>query len=185
MIRKLLVSGYTAQELGIFDNKHQGIVYIKKAILKRLVSFIEECEEEFWVIISGKWGVEIWAAEMIIDIRDIYPHVKLAIITPFLAHYEKWSEAKQEQYEMLAACADYVDAVSRRKYESPAMFRAANQFLLSRTDALLIVYDSEKAGSPKYLYEDAKKWAETNAYEIITIDSYDLQAVVEEEQEPY
>jgi uncharacterized phage-like protein YoqJ len=47
-MKTLLVTGYRAHELGIFDNKHPGIPYIKKALAARLLPLVEEGLE--WVI---------------------------------------------------------------------------------------------------------------------------------------
>lgn len=41
-MKTLLVTGYRAHELGIYDSKHQGIPYIKKALANRLAPLIEE-----------------------------------------------------------------------------------------------------------------------------------------------
>ena len=77
--------------------------------------------------------------------------------------------------------ADYVAAVTKRPYEGPWQFTAKNKFLIQNSDGLLIVYDEEKGGTPKYIKEMADRYAENHDYEIIVIDSYDLQMIVEEE----
>jgi uncharacterized phage-like protein YoqJ len=78
--------------------------------------------------------------------------------------------------------ADFVDSVSRKPYENPQQFKLKNLFLVNKSDVLLLFYDSEKEGSPKYLYETAQKYEEENEYEIRLITFYDLQLIVEEEQ---
>ena len=60
--------------------------------------------------------------------------------------------------------------------------RLKNQFLIEKSDALLLFYDLEKDGSPKFLYEDAKKIQNEQDYEIILIQFNDIQVLVEEEQ---
>ncbi|MFS8651464.1 MAG: SLOG family protein, partial [Caldibacillus sp.] len=47
---------------------------------------------------------------------------------------------------------------------------------------LLLVYDDEYAGSPKFIKEKAEHYAETFDYSIFMITRYDLQILVEEEQ---
>ena len=63
IVKRLVVTGYKHHELGIFDDKHPGIRFIKKALEKRLVSLTDEGLE--WVIISGQLGNETWAAEVV------------------------------------------------------------------------------------------------------------------------
>lgn len=82
MIKVLAVSGYKPFELGIFKNDHPSVMFIKAALKKELIPMIEDGLE--WVLISGQLGVELWAAEVIFELKSEYPEVKLAVITPFL-----------------------------------------------------------------------------------------------------
>ena len=57
-----------------------------------------------------------------------------------------------------------------------------NQFLLEKSDVILLFYDTEKEGSPKFLYEYAKKYQQEQDYDIRLIQFDELQVIVEEEQ---
>ncbi len=50
MIKRILVTGYKAHELGIFNDTHDGIPIIKKAIETQLRVLLEEGLE--WVILG-------------------------------------------------------------------------------------------------------------------------------------
>ncbi|MBD7963969.1 DUF1273 domain-containing protein [Fictibacillus norfolkensis] len=181
MLQTLLVSGYKAHELGIFSDKHEGVYYIKKAIAQKLVSLLDEGLE--WVIISGQPGVEMWAAEVVFELQTEFSDLKLAVLTPFLEQESRWKENVQEKYHEILAGADFVDSVSRKPYESPGQLRVKNQFLVQKSDAVLLLYDEEKDGSPKYYLDAAKQKQEMdNSYEIFYITPYDLDVLVQEEQ---
>jgi uncharacterized phage-like protein YoqJ len=180
MVKILAITGYKPYELGIFHPQHQAIPFIKKAIEKRLIPFIEEGLE--WVIISGQLGVELWAAEVVFELQNVYQHLQLAVLTPFLNQEENWSEENKEYYEFILSQADFVDSITKRKYENPGQLRLKNQFIVEKSDGLLIVYDDEKEGSPKYMLDIAKKKASREKYDIFPITFYDLQAIIEEEQ---
>jgi uncharacterized phage-like protein YoqJ len=181
MLQTLLVSGYKAHELGIFSDKHEGVYYIKKAIAQKLVSLLDEGLE--WVIISGQPGVEMWAAEVVFELQTEFSDLKLAVLTPFLEQEARWKENVQEKYHEILAGADFVDSVSRKPYESPGQLRVKNQFLVQKSDAVLLLYDEEKDGSPKYYLDAAKQKQEMdNSYEIFYITPYDLDVLVQEEQ---
>lgn len=180
MLKRLVISGYKQHELGVFDDKHPGVAIIKKAIRRQLIQLIEE-EQLEWVILSGQLGVETWAAEVIMDLQMDFPQLKYAVITPFLDQEKNWKEDKQEKYQEILMFADHHTSVTNRPYEGPWQFREKNKFVIRNTDGMLIVYDDEKGGSPKYIKEYADEYAEQNNYRIIVIDSYDLQAIVEEE----
>ena len=97
MVKRLLVTGYKAHELGIFQDSHPGITIIKKALENQLRQFLEEDLE--WIILSGQQGVETWTAELVIELKEEYPHLKYAVITPFLEQEKNWNEQKQEKYQ--------------------------------------------------------------------------------------
>jgi len=180
MIKVLAVTGYKPFELGIYSNQHQAIPFIKKAIHKELLRLIELGLE--WVIISGQLGVELWAAEVVYDLQLEYPHLKLGVFTPFLNQEEKWNEEHKEYYEFILSQADYVGSLTNKKYDNPSQFRLKNEFFVRKSNALLILYDVEKEGSPKYMLEAAKKRKKGGNYTILPITFYDLQVLVEEEQ---
>jgi len=138
------VTGYKAYELGIFDSKHEGIPYIKKAIKNHLLTLLDEDLE--WVIITGQPGVELWAAEVVLELQEEYPNLKLGVLLPYLNQEEKWKEPVVEQYEEVLMQADFVEAISKKPYEGPWQLRLKNQFLISKSDAMLILYDEEKDG---------------------------------------
>ncbi|MFB7140859.1 DUF1273 domain-containing protein [Gottfriedia sp. NPDC056225] len=173
----LLISGYKSFELGIFSNKHDAVKYIKKAIKNKILLFIDELE---WIIISGQMGTELWAAEVVFEIQDDYPHLKLGIFTPYEDQEKKWNETNQEYYNEILIGADHVDSISRKPYESPLQLKAKNEFLVSKSDGCILFYDNEKEGSPKYLYDLANKKNELFNYPIEMITFDDLQVIAEE-----
>ena len=183
MIKWLVITGYKAYELGIFSREHPGIPIIKKAIKRQLIPLIEDGLE--WIILSGQTGVEMWAAEVVIDLKTEYLELKYAVITPFLGQEELWSEQNKEKYEEIIMFADYHVSVTNKPYTGPWQYTEKNKLFLRNSDALLMVYDEEKEGSPKYMKQLAECYAEKHEYPIYTINFYDLQSLVEEEMYGY
>ena len=179
-MKRLVVTGYKQHELGIFDDKHPGIAFIKKALESRLLALLDEGLE--WVIISGQLGVETWAAEVVIELKEMYPQLNYAVITPFLEQEKNWNDTNKEQYRMLIANADYEISLTSIPYEAPWQFVEKNKFFLRNSDAMLIVYDEENEGSPKFIKEAADRYAEVSDYVVLTITANDLQVIAEEEQ---
>ncbi|WP_153122520.1 DUF1273 domain-containing protein [Peribacillus tepidiphilus] len=179
-MKVLFVTGYKAHELGIFKNNHKGVTYIKRAIKKSMLPLVEAGLE--WVIISGQLGVELWAGEAVQEMQESFPELKLAVLTPFLEQEKNWSQENKEYYEGILIGADFVDSISKKPYENPSQLKQKNQFLLQKSDGLLILYDEEKEGTPKYVWQEAKKLQEQKDFPIWQITFYDLQQVVEEEQ---
>ena len=182
MVKIATISGYKPYELGIFKQDHPAIPYIKKAIKEQLIVLLHEGLK--WVIISGALGTELWAAEVVYELREQeeYHDLQLAVITPFLEQESKWNEQNREWYESILLEADFVDSVSRKPYEKPWQFRAKNQFFVDKSDVMLLFYDTEKEGSPKFLYDTAVKYQQKQDYDIRLIQFDELQFLVEQEQ---
>lgn len=181
MLTRLIVTGYKPHELGIFHDKHPGIPIIKKALEDYFRRLIEEGLE--WIIISGQQGIETWAAEVIIDLKKEFPSLKYAVITPFLNQEANWNEQKQVNYHYIVSNADFVTSVTKKPYEAPWQFIEKDKFNIMNTDGILLVYDEENDGSPKYIKRLAEKYAENHDYLILIITAYDLQVVAEEMQQ--
>lgn len=181
MVKVAAVSGYKPFELGLFQHNHPSIGFIKLALRKQLMQLLDEGLE--WVIISGQLGTELWAAEVVFDLQLEFPTLQLGVITPFLNQEESWNEQNKELYESVIVQADFVDSITKKNYEGPWQFRLKNQFFIEKSDALILFYDQEKEGGPKYLFEAAQKYKEKHEYDVHLIGFYDLQILVEETQQ--
>lgn len=93
MTKRIIVSGYKAHELGIFNEQHPGIAIIKKALTDQLLTLLDQGLE--WVIVSGQLGVETWAIECVWELQEEYPQLQYAVITPFLDQQTNWNETKK------------------------------------------------------------------------------------------
>lgn len=179
MVKVLAVTGYKTHELGIFDEKHQGIKYIKKVLEKRLISFIEDGLE--WVLISGQLGVELWCGEVVIQLKKQYPQLRLAVLTPFYNQESNWNEFKKEQYNQVLLQADFVDSITKREYENPSQLKLKNQYIIEKSEGLLVIYDDDKPGSPSYYLANAKRKSESSEYQIFYIYPDEIELAYQDE----
>ncbi|RDW19734.1 SLOG family protein [Oceanobacillus chungangensis] len=171
----LTVTGYKSTELGIFKEDDPKVQIIKKSIEKRLIGFIEEGLE--WVLVSGQMGVELWTAEVVLDLKETYD-INLGIFPPFENQDNRWPEALKFKYEELTMIADFYQPIYNGDYKAPYQFRAKNMWLIEKSDGCLILMDDQFPGSTKYFYDIAKQ-AEAN-YPIFLITPMDLEDIVEE-----
>ncbi|MNH98015.1 hypothetical protein D3C73_507270 [compost metagenome] len=179
-IKNLLVTGYRAHELGIYNQKHEGITYIRKAITGKLIPLIEEGLE--WVITPGQYGVDLWAAEAAIELKKEYSHLKCSIITAYKNPEENWKEDKKEYYEQIIRKLDYYGSVSNQPYDGVWQLTARDNLLLRKTEGILLFYD-EDAGeaSPKFMKKRALKKHEEEGYLYLSLTSEDIQSIADEE----
>lgn len=180
-MRNLLVTGYRAHELGIFDQKHKGIPLIRKAIEAKLIPLAEDGLE--WVLTPGQYGVDLWACEAVIGLKKRYPRLKLSVIAAYLNPEEKWGEEKQNYYRELLRQADYYGTVSSRPYDGVWQLKARDDLLLRKTDGILLFYD-EDAGeaSPKFIKQRALRRREEDGYAYLSITAEDVQGIAEAER---
>jgi uncharacterized phage-like protein YoqJ len=181
MIKNVLVTGYRAHELNIFGQKHPGIPYIQKAITAKLVQLAEEGLE--WVISPGQYGVDLWACEAAIALKEQYPHLKIAIITAFAHPEENWKEDKKEYYGRILQGIDFYETVSRQPYSGPWQFKARDDLLFRKTDGIILVYDEETgAGSSARFYKErALKLQQEAGYGFLSISTEDIQSLADED----
>ncbi|MCD9025010.1 DUF1273 domain-containing protein [Cohnella silvisoli] len=180
-MKNLLVTGYRAHELSIFDQKHKGIPYIKKAIAAKLIPLIEE--ELEWVITPGQYGVDLWACEVVIELKKQYPDLKLSIIAAYANQEEKWKEDKKNYYHDILKGVDYYGSVSKEPYSGVWQFTARDELLLRKTEGILLLYDEEAGeGSPRFIKEKALRKNLQEGYRYIGISSEDIESIANEEQ---
>ncbi|MHA0858131.1 DUF1273 domain-containing protein [Paenibacillus sp. CMAA1364] len=178
-MKNLLVTGYRAHELNIYDQKHKGIPYIQKAITRKLIPLIEDGLE--WVITPGQYGVDLWTCEAAISLKEQYPQLKCSIITAFLNQEEKWKDDKKDYYHQILRNVDYYNAVSNQPYSGIWQFTARDDLLFRKTDGILLVYDEDAGeGSPKFFKDKALKKQQQDGYIYININSDDIQSGIDE-----
>ncbi|WP_416150621.1 SLOG family protein [Salipaludibacillus sp. HK11] len=175
----LAITGYKPHEIGIFNEKHEQLPYLKKALSKKIAQLKEEYDIK-WIITSGQPGVELWAAEAAINLKDQYPDLKVATLAPFFEQEEKFQEAVKKLYFSVWNQSDYKDFITKRKYESPAQLRLKNQFVVEKSEASLVLYDEETEGTPKFFLESALKKQSQKTYPIFYLTPDDIEDMIRE-----
>ena len=172
-VKVIYFSGYRSFELGVFKENDPKVAVIKKVLKREIQQLAEEGLE--WIIVSGNLGVELWATEIVAELKLDYPELHLGIIYPFMAFGSNWNENNQEKKRLAEQLSDYVEAVSHQPYQSPNQLRNHPRFLLEHTDGCLLIYDEEFPGKTQYFLRDAEKYQEEHPYEIRLISMDDLQ----------
>ena len=172
-LKVMYISGYRSFELGVFKENDPKITVIKKVLKKEIHQLVEEGLE--WVLTSGNLGIETWVTEVVAELKQEYPELKLGIIYPFKEFGNNWNENNQEKLRMEEQLADYVEAVSHQAYQSPSQLRNHTRFLLDHTDGCLLIYDTEFPGKTQYFLKEAQTYQQDHSYEIRLVSMDDLQ----------
>lgn len=109
-------------------------------------------------------GVDLWAAEIVLDLRKKNPALRLHCVLPCEGQERKWPASEQERYHSILRQADEVIYVNR-EYTSDCML-ARNRYLVEHSSVLLAVYNGTYRSGTGMTVRYAKKLGR----EVIVID---------------
>lgn len=145
----ILVAGYQAAELGIFQDKDPKLAIIKKAIRKDLERLLDSGTE--WLIFRGNLGFEYWVLEEAKKLIAEGYELSLATVFCFANHGVNWNEANQiklaqfKQVDFVKSCFE--------AYDSPSQLRQYQEFLLNNTQEAYLFYEPDFPTKLSYLYK--------------------------------
>jgi len=103
-------------------------------------------EDGFSVFISGMArGVDIWAAEVVLDLKETHPEIKLVAASPYLGFEKGWSASWQERYNSILAQSDAVRFICPGYNKRCFLIR--NEWMVDRSSLLIAYYDGEAGGT--------------------------------------
>ena len=103
-------------------------------------------QDGFVTFLSGMArGVDIWAAEIVLRLRDEGQPVRLICAAPFDGFEKSWSTDWQKRYRRVWAAADY------QKFICPAYsrdcFQRRNEWMVDHSARLIAVFNGERGGT--------------------------------------
>lgn len=167
MTMKVLVfTGHRPDALGGYNENNDMAQLVKS----KLNEFIKSaCEKEFTHFISGMaQGVDIWAAEAVIELKKEFPDIKLYAAVPFAGQYRKWLPEGQKRWREVIAQCDQVHLVNQSKIIKPDQFLESleqldegvkpfwqiakwlderNRYMVDRATAVLAVWKGSPGGT--------------------------------------
>lgn len=116
-------------------------------IIRKLeVAISDAVDEGYTVFISGMArGVDIWAAEIVLRLRDSNPQIKLVCASPFEGFEKAWGTDWQQRYMDIMERADSVHFICQS--HSRASFQMRNKWMVDRADMVIAVFNGEKGGT--------------------------------------
>lgn len=90
-------------------------------------------------------GVDIWAAEIVLKLRDAGQPVKLMCTCPYDGFEQGWRQEWQEQYREILVSADFVKYVCAGY--SRSCFQIRNEWMVNHVARVIAVFNGEKSGT--------------------------------------
>ena len=90
-------------------------------------------------------GVDIWAAQIVLMLREEGYDVKLMCACPYDGFKRGWSRGWQKAYREILAAADFVKYVCSGY--SRACFQIRNEWMVNHSTRVIAVFNGEKSGT--------------------------------------
>ena len=127
------------------------------------VAIRRSVEDGFTTFITGMArGVDIWAGQAVLKLREENPAIKLVAASPYEGFEARWSDSWKEQYSHLITNADAVRYISRGY--SMGAFQKRNEWMVDRSTRVIAFYNGEAGGTRNTI-----RYAEKQGVEVINI----------------
>lgn len=132
-----------------YDEGHPACMKIKQALARQIFFLVENGVTCF---LSGMaQGVDMWAAELVLDIRDSYPKLRLGCILPCETQADRWHEGCRQRYFHILSQADYTHTISPR--HTANCMKQRNYYLVDHARFVLAVFNgSPRSGTAQTLH---------------------------------
>lgn len=137
-----------------FNEQHPNCIRIKELITHEIENLIINYSADTFY--SGMaLGVDTWAAEAVLALKEKYPFIKLIAAIPFPDQSSSWSEDNKERYNnILEKCDSKV--ITSPHYHRGCM-HIRNRYMVDRSHIVLAVFDITKSGGTESTVKYAEK----------------------------
>lgn len=115
------------------------IVELRKEILKAI-------DDGYRVFLTGmSRGVDLWAADIVIELRRYNKDLKLMCVIPFEGMEERWPVDWKKHFNLVRKQADWVQVLSDQYYSDA--YQNRNQWLVNHSSRLIAVFNGDPSGT--------------------------------------
>lgn len=125
---------------------------ISKTLRDTLIFYIEQGYQYFGA--GGALGFDTLAAQMVLNLKQRYPGIKLILVLPCKDQAARWSTNDVEEYERIKSCADKIVYTADRYFNGCMQKR--NRHLVD-CSSLCICYLNKTTGGTAYTVDYATK----------------------------
>ena len=142
--KRCAFTGYRPAKMPFgYDENDPRCVEFKARLWDTIEALIGEGYAHF--ISGGALGMDMFAAEAVLELNEKYPWIILEMVSPFDAQADRWNDEYRMRHDRLFAAADIVTATGH-EYTKACMFRR-NRYMVENADLLLAAYDGQQGGT--------------------------------------
>lgn len=140
-------TGHRSQHLPFGMNENDERCVKLKEVLKEQIINLIEAENVTHFITGMALGVDLYAAEIVLDLKARYPNITLESAIPCETQAVKWSMAQRERYYDIAAQCDKETML--QSHYSPDCMDKRNRYMVDHADFIIAVWDGRPSGTGK------------------------------------
>lgn len=125
------------------DESDARCVAFKEALRNTVESAILEGAEHF--ICGMAEGCDLYFCEVVLSLKERYPHITLEAALPCPTQAERWSAAARARYRKLLERCDYETMVSERY--APGCMQRRNRYMVDHASLLIAAHDGLPGGT--------------------------------------
>jgi len=135
------------------------------AVQKALAEAISNAYADgFRTFISGMArGVDIWAAELVLEYKSLHPDIHLICALPHPDFEKRWSKDWQQRYNTILSQADLTKTVCDAF--SYGAYQKRNEWMVNHSARVIAVYNGEAGGTRNTI-----EYAKMQGVSLVTID---------------
>ena len=138
-------TGHRPQHLPFGMNENdERCVRLKEILKEEIINLIEK-EGVTHFITGMALGVDLYAAEIVLDLKACYPNITLESAIPCETQAVKWSAAQRERYYDIAAQCDKETML--QCHYSPDCMDKRNRYMVDHADYILAVWNGCPSGT--------------------------------------
>lgn len=162
--RTVHFTGHRPNRLYGFDYNTDGNVKIIRKLRALIIRFIEKLGID--TFISGMaLGIDMWSAQIVLSLKEKYPHIKLVCAIPCTEQYKRWGKDDIKFYHNILEQADLVHYVSDEPYTKWCM-QDRNKWMTDNSKFCIAVWNGEEDGGTWHNV----KYAKTRQRSILHLD---------------
>ena len=91
-------------------------------------------------------GIDMWAAKIVVKLKQQYPFLKLICAIPCKGQDKMWNEVDKSVYQGILDVADQVIYVSEEEYQ-PYLMQKRNEWMTDKSQYVIAVWDGSSGGT--------------------------------------
>ncbi len=173
--RTVCFSGHRPEGLPDRGDNNSYVVKIIKSMLYKEI--IDSINGGYNCFITGlARGVDLWAGEMVLEIKSQNSSIKLVAAAPYKGHGDRMRGIEKWQFGNIIHKADSVVYVSEEYHRSCMQKR--NEYMIDNSDKLIAMISDYKSGTGQTVRYAKSKGIHTKIFDLNRIaDTYDQVSI--------